>query len=127
MQVSAEAMRALRRTERARLGAAAPVVLLASLLILVALQSGGYYPESWGLPTVACGWIVAVVALLGTHERLQRLELIQWAAVSLLGVLALGSAPWTAGGLGSALPQTQLLTLYVAMVAATLMLFRRAA
>ena len=120
-------MRALRRPERARLGAAAPVVLLASLLILVALQSGGYYPESWGLPTVACGWIVAVVALLGTHERLRRLELIQLAGLSLLGVLALGSAAWAAGGLGSALPQTQLLTLYVAMMAATLMLFRRAA
>ena len=120
-------MRALRRTERARLGAAAPVVLLASLLILVALQSGGYYPESWGLPAVVCAWIVAVVALLGTHERLRWLELIPLAGLSLLGVLALGSAAWAAGGLGSALPQAQLLTLYVAMMAATLMLFRRAA
>ena len=36
-----------------------------------------------------CAWIVAVVALLGTRERLRRLELVQLAGLSLLGVLAL--------------------------------------
>jgi O-Antigen ligase len=126
MQVSAEDERTLRRLDLARLGAAAPAVLLASLLVLVALQRGGYYAESWGLPTAVCGWIVAVVALRGTRERLRRLELVQLAGLSLLGVLALGSAGWAAGGLGSALPETQLLALYAAMVGATLMLFRRA-
>ncbi|MDP9259964.1 MAG: O-antigen ligase family protein [Actinomycetota bacterium] len=126
MQVSAEDERTLRRFELARLGAAAPAVLLASLLVLVALQRGGYYAESWGLPTAVCGWIVAVVALRGTRERLRRLELVQLAGLSLLGVLALGSAAWAAGGLGSALPETQLLALYAATVGATLMLFRRA-
>jgi hypothetical protein len=126
MQVSAEDERTPRRLGLARLGAAAPAVLLASLLVLVALQRGGYYAESWGLPTAVCGGIVAVVALRGTRERLRRLELVQLASLSLLGVLALGSAAWAAGGLGSALPETQLLTLYAAMVGATLMLFRRA-
>ena len=73
-----------------------------------------------------CGWIVALVAVLGTRERLRRLELVQLAGLSLLGVLALVSAAWAAGGLGSALPQTQLLALYVAMAGAALMLFQRA-
>ena len=126
MEVSAEDERAPRRLDLARLGAAAPTVLLASLLVLVALQRGGYYAESWGLPTAVCGCIVAVVALRGTRERLRPLELVQLAGLSLLGVLALGSAAWAAGGLGSALPETQLLALYAAMVGATLMLFRRA-
>ena len=126
MQVSAEDVPTSRRPELARLGAAAPAVLLAALLVLVALQRGGYYAESWGLPTALCGWIVALVAVLGTRERLRRLELVQLASLSLLGVLALVSAAWAAGGLGSALPQTQLLALYVAMAGAALMLFQRA-
>ena len=126
MQVSAEDERTPRRLGLARLGAAAPAVLLASLLVLVALQRGGYYAESWGLPTAVCGVIVAVVALRGTRERLRRLELVQLASLSLLGLLALGSAAWAAGGVGSALPETQLLALYAAVVGATLMLFRRA-
>jgi tetratricopeptide (TPR) repeat protein len=126
MQISAEDGRTLRRLELARLRAVVPAVLLAFLLVLVALQRGGYYAESWGLPTAVCGWIVAVLALLGTRERLRWLELLQLAALCLLGAMALGSAAWAPGGLGSALPAAQLLTLYAAMVGATLMLFRHA-
>ena len=40
-----------------------PVALLTLLLVLTALQRGGYYAESWSLPTIACGWLVALVLI----------------------------------------------------------------
>ena len=108
-----------------RLRAAIPVALLALLLVLVALQRGGYYAESWGVPTIVCGWVVALVALLSNRQRLRRMELVQLASFAALGALTLLSAVWAPGGLGSALPQAQLLALDVAALAAVLMLFRR--
>ena len=99
--------------------------LFCALLVFLALQHGGYYPESWGLPTAACSWLVALVALLGRGQRLQRLELLQLSALTLLGSITLVSAAWAPGGLGSALPQAQLVALYVAVLAAVLTLFRR--
>ena len=107
-------------------GAAIPVALLALLLVLVALQRGGYYAESWGVPTIVCGWVVAIVALLSNRQRLRRMELVQLASFAALGALTLLSAVWASGGLGSALPQAQRLALVVAALAAVLMLFRRA-
>ncbi len=108
-----------------RLRMALPTVLLALLLTLVALQRGGYFAESWGLPTAACGWIVAMVALLGDRQRLRRIELVQLASLFALGAFSLLSALWAPGGLGEALPQAQLLTLDATALAAALMLFRR--
>jgi hypothetical protein len=99
-------------------------VLLGALLVFLALQHGGYYPESWGLPTAACAWLVALTALLGRRQRLQRFELLQLTALTLLGAVALFSAAWAPGGLGSALPQAQLIALYVAVLAAVLTLVR---
>ena len=106
--------------------AALPIALLALLLTLVALQRGGYFAESWGVPTAGCGWALALAALLGNRRPLRRLELVQVGSLALLGGLALLSAVWTPGGLGDALPQAQLLALYVGALAAVLMLFRRA-
>jgi hypothetical protein len=100
--------------------------LLCALLAFLALQHGGYYAESWGLPTAACSWLVGLVALLGRRQRLQRLELLQLTALTLLGSVALVSAAWASGGLGSVLPQAQLIALYVAVLAAVLTLIRRA-
>ena len=98
---------------------------MCALLVFLALQHGGYYPESWGLPTAACSWLVALAALLGRQQRLRRLELLQLGALTLLGSFTLVSAAWASGGLGSVLPQAQLVALYVAMLAAVLMLFGR--
>jgi O-antigen ligase len=106
---------------------ALPIGLLALLLTVVSLQRGGYFAESWGIPTVACGWVVALAGLLGTRQRLRRLELVQLASFTALGTLALLSSIWAPGGLGSALPQTELLALQVGALAAILMLFRRPA
>ena len=106
--------------------AALRVALLAILLVVLALQRGGYYAESWGLPTVACAWVVSVSALLIRRQRLRRLEVTQLGALTVLGLLALVSASWSPGGLGSTLPQAQLIALYVSALAAMLMLFRRA-
>ena len=98
---------------------------MCALLVFLALQHGGYYPESWGLPTAACSWLVALAALLGRQQRLRRLELLQLGALTLLGSFTLVSAAWASGGLGSVLPQAQLVALYVAMLAAVLMLLGR--
>lgn len=109
-----------------RLQVALPPALLALLLVLVSLQRGGYFPESWGVPTAACGWVVALAALLGHRQRLRRLELAQIGGLAALGLIALLSAFWAPGELGSSLPQAQLVALHVATLAAVLMLFRRA-
>lgn len=99
--------------------------LLALLITLIALQRGGYFPESWGLPTAACGWAIALAALLGDRQRLRPFEFVQLASLGLLGVLALVSGAWAPGGLGSSLPQAQLLALYLSALTAVYMLFRR--
>jgi hypothetical protein len=83
MQVSAEDVRTLRRLKLDRLGAAAPTGLLASMLILIALRCGGYYAESWGLPTIVCGWIVAESArggdaLVGQGGRNHRILAVRF-------------------------------------------------
>lgn len=103
-----------------------PVALLFVLLVLIALQRGGYYAESWALPTAGCGWLVAIVALAGGRQRLRRLELVHLVALGLLAALALTSAAWAPGGLGSALPQAQLLALDLCVIGTVLVLFRRA-
>src|SRR5690349_16885560 len=106
------------RMDVARLRSIAPGALLSVLITLIALQRGGYFAESWGLPTAACGWTVALAALLGDRQRLRRLELIQITSLGLLGILAIVSAVWAPGGLGSALPQAQLLALYLGALTA---------
>ena len=108
-----------------RLRAAGPPVALALVLVLVALQRGGYFAESWGLPTAACAWAVVLVALLAERPRVTRVQLIQLAGMGLLAGLALLSASWAPGGLGSALPVAQLLALYLAALTAVYLLFRR--
>lgn len=127
MQLSAEdAPRAAGRVAFRGATGVVPIALIAALLVLVAVQRGGYYAESWGLPTAACGWILVLAASLGMRQRFGRLELAQIAALALVAALALISAAWAPGGLGSALPPTQLIVLYVAAVGAMLVLFGRA-
>ena len=126
MQVRADEVAPLARRDFARARSALPAALVFGLLVLVALQRGGYYAESWALPTVGCGWLVAVVALVGARQRLRRLELVHLAGLGLLASLALISASWAPGGLGSALPQTQLVALDLGAVCAVLIVFRRA-
>jgi hypothetical protein len=124
--VAREPAPATGRVDLAGLRSVAPSALLALLIAILALQRGGYFAESWGLPAAACAWAVTLAALLGDRQRLRRLELIQLAALALLGVLALLSSFWQAGGVGSALPQAQLLALYLSALSAVYMLFRRA-
>ena len=115
--------RVMTDADRARSGFA--IVALALLLVLTALQRGGYYAESWGLPTAACGWTVAVLLLIGSVQRPSRLEWAQYGALSLLTLFTLGSAFWTSGGLGSTLPPAQLLALFVAALVALGLVFQR--
>jgi O-antigen ligase/polysaccharide polymerase Wzy-like membrane protein len=121
-----DAPAALGRQVLARARPSAPGALVALLIVVIALQRGGYFGESWGVPTAACAWAVILAALLGERRRLRRFELVQLVSLGLLGVLALLSAAWTPGGLGSALPQAQLLALYLAALSAVYMVFRRA-
>ena len=114
------------RLDFTRIRPHAPGVLLALLIVLIALQRGGYFAESWGLPTAACAWAVILAALLGDRRRMRRLEFTQLGAFAVLAVLALLSAAWQPGGLGTSLPQAQLLALYLAALSAVYMLFRRA-
>ncbi len=94
-----------------RAHACLPGALVFLVLVLLALQRGGYYAESWALPTAACGWIAAVIAMLADRQRLRRLELVLLCGMGLLALLALVSSTWAPGGLGSALPHVQLLVL----------------
>src|SRR3954464_8600259 len=112
-------------TDADRARSAFAIVALALLLVLTALQRGGYYAESWGLPTAACGWTVAVLLLIGSAQRPSRLEWVQYGALSLLTLLTLGSAFWTSGGLGWTLPPAQLLALFVAALVALGLVFQR--
>jgi hypothetical protein len=125
MELSIDAARSTGVVTLGRLRGGLPVALLTLLLVLTALQRGGYYAESWSLPTIACGWIVALAGLLGERQRLRRLELVLLGGLGGLGLLTLASAAWTPGGLGTALPPAQLLAFYVAALAAVLVLFRR--
>jgi hypothetical protein len=127
MQVLADDVAPVARRDLTRVRSGISMALLFALLVLVALQRGGYYAESWALPAAACGWLVAVVALVGGRQRLRRLELAYLAGLALLASLALISTAWAPGGLGSALPQAQLVAFYLSAVCAVLMLFRRAA
>jgi hypothetical protein len=126
MQVLADDVAPVARRDFARVRSWLSMALLFALLVLVALQRGGYYAESWGLPAAACGWLVAVIALVGGRQRLGRLELVHLAGLALLASLALMSATWAPGGLGSALPQAELVGLDLCAVCAVLMLFRHA-
>ena len=109
-----------------RVRSTAPGALLALVIVLIALQRGGYFSESWGLPTAGCAWAIVVAALLGDRQRIRRAELLQLASLGLLGVLALVSGTWAPGGLGSSLPEAQLLALYVTALTVIFMMFRGA-
>ncbi|HEY1479696.1 MAG TPA: hypothetical protein VGF46_06680, partial [Gaiellales bacterium] len=105
--------------------AAGAPALLVLLVASLALQRGGSYPESLGLPTAGCAIAVALRACQPGLVRLRRLEITHLAGLALLGGLALASSAWAPGGLGSALPQSELVALYLAAAWALLAVFAR--
>src|SRR5919204_4858497 len=89
-----EAVRA--RSALAALARTEPLAaLLGASVGVIAANSGGYWPTSWGWGASIFGWVAAMAVLLRTEVRISRL---QWTALGLVAAVAalwLLSSQWS--------------------------------
>src|SRR5439155_17922254 len=86
--------------------------------------NGGYFPDSWGWPTLLFLLLAAGAAMIGERFVLRRLDVILLAAVAGLTAWTALSALW-APSAGLAVEGAQLDLLYLAAAAAFLVLAPR--
>lgn len=89
-----------------------------------AAVSGGYFPDSWGWPTLVFLLLAACAAVVGEHLVLRRLDVVLLAALAGLTAWTAVSALW-APSAGLAVEGAQLDLLYLAAAAAFLVVAPR--
>jgi Flp pilus assembly protein TadD len=113
----------LRRPSFAR---AAPGLLAAAVLTPLAAGNGGYFPPAWGWSAAALLWAAAVAVLVRSDLEVTLGEVVCVSAFGLLTVWMLISAAWS-GDTTSAVLETERALVYVAGLAALMLVSRRGA
>jgi O-antigen ligase len=101
-----------------------PGALVFGAVAWTAAANGGYFPDSWGWPTLVFLLVVAGAAVIGERLVLRRLDIVLLAALAGLTAWTALSALW-APSAGAAVEGAQLDLLYLAAAAAFLVVAPR--
>jgi O-Antigen ligase len=93
-------------------------------LVVIAAESGGYYPTTWNWSALVIAWIAAVVLAVREAITLSRLELVSMGALFALTAWVALSSLWTAS-LPSTMLELQRDVLYPIGILAALAIFGR--
>jgi hypothetical protein len=105
---------------------AAPGLLVAAVLTPLAAGNGGYFPPAWGWSAAALLWAAAIAVLVRQEVEVTAAEAVTVSAFGLLTVWMLISATWS-GDTTSAVLEAERTLVYVAGLAALLLVSRRGA
>src|SRR5436305_10813026 len=103
--------------------AVAPLVLLS--VGLLAAGNGGFFPPAWGWSAVALLWAAGIALIVTEPMRLRRVEWITLGSFTGLGTWMLMSQLWQ-GGATQPVQEAERMLVYVAGLAACMLLTRRA-
>jgi O-Antigen ligase len=114
-----------RRLDLVRAGPVLVTAGSAGFVAALGSANGGYFANSWSWGLLVCLWISAIVVALGSAPRIRGADLAVLIGIAALTVLAWCSTLW--GSDTQALLDAQRTLFYAAVIAAALLVIRRAA